>query len=84
MKIKWVEITNFRSIQNSKRFYLNSEFNILAGKNESGKSNVLKALKAFSDNRFETEDKCNYSDEDTSVKVCFMIENQEELENYYK
>lgn len=80
MKIKWVEITNFRSIQNSKRFYLNSEFNILAGKNESGKSNVLKALKAFSDNRFETEDKCNYSDEDTSVKVCFMIENQEELE----
>ncbi|MBZ8126077.1 ATP-dependent nuclease [Bacillus thuringiensis] len=83
MKIKWVEISNFRSIKNSKRFYLNSEFNILAGKNESGKSNVLKALKAFSDNKFEESDKCNYSDNDENsfVKVCFMLENQDELDN---
>ncbi|WP_144514791.1 ATP-dependent nuclease [Bacillus thuringiensis] len=82
MKIKWVEIENFRSIKNSKRFYLNSELSILAGKNESGKSNVLKALKAFSDNRFEEDDKCNYCDngEDPFVRVCFILENQEELE----
>ncbi|MEH6891857.1 AAA family ATPase, partial [Bacillus sp. JJ864] len=83
MRIKWVEIRNFRSIKNSKRFYLNSKFNILAGKNESGKSNVLKALKSFSDNKFIEEDKCHYSNEDPSVKVCFVVDGKEELENIF-
>lgn len=83
MRIKWVEIRNFRSIKNSKRFYLNSRFNILAGKNESGKSNVLKALKSFSNNKFTEEDKCHYSNEDPSVKVCFVVDGKEELENIF-
>ncbi|MGN4932372.1 ATP-binding protein [Bacillus thuringiensis] len=83
MRIKWVEIKNFRSIKNSKRFYLNSRFNILAGKNESGKSNVLKALKSFSDNNFIEEDKCHYSEGDPSVTVCFVIDSKEELKDIF-
>ncbi|QFQ28473.1 AAA family ATPase [Bacillus thuringiensis] len=83
MKIKWVEIENFRSIKDSKRFYLNSKLNILAGKNESGKSNILKALKSFSENEFNTEDKSHYSSENSLVKVCFIIEGQEELKEIF-
>ena len=48
MKLNRVEIKNFRSIENQKVIFDNN-CRILVGVNESGKSNVLKALKLLGD-----------------------------------
>ncbi len=47
MKIISCEIKNFRSIENMK-FNLEHDTKILVGLSETGKSNILKALKYFS------------------------------------
>lgn len=47
MKINWFRIQNFRSIVDSGKCYLDSGITVLAGKNESGKSNILRALECF-------------------------------------
>ncbi|WP_046178630.1 ATP-dependent nuclease [Domibacillus tundrae] len=73
MKIKWVKISNFRSITDTQTFYLNSELSILAGKNESGKSNILKALKAFGDNEFNENDFPQHFTGEPKVEVCFSV-----------
>jgi predicted ATP-dependent endonuclease of OLD family len=54
--INWVEIENFRSIKDSGKLYFNNDITILAGKNESGKSNILQALNCFSRNEFKDSD----------------------------
>lgn len=56
MTIEYVQIRNFRSIIDTKNIYLDNNLTVLAGKNESGKSNILKALECFSKNKFEEED----------------------------
>ncbi|MCU0095260.1 AAA family ATPase [Bacillus sp. OR9] len=56
MKIVWVRVKDFRSIQDTGRMYVDSNLTVLAGKNESGKSNVLRALEAFSNVNFSEED----------------------------
>ena len=48
MKLKSVRIKQFRSINDSGEFVIESAYTILAGKNESGKSNVMKALEKLS------------------------------------
>ncbi|MED4040373.1 ATP-dependent nuclease [Niallia taxi] len=55
MEIKWFEIKNYKSIKDSGRCYLNNNMNLLAGKNESGKSSILQALKAFYYDEFPEE-----------------------------
>ncbi|MEG7841771.1 AAA family ATPase [Bacillus mobilis] len=82
MRIKWIEIKNFRSIKDSGKFFLNSNISILAGKNESGKSNVLKALKAFGENKFREEDISQHLDntETSAIKIAFLV-TKEELNN---
>lgn len=82
MRIKWIEIKNFRSIKDSGKFFLNSNISILAGKNESGKSNILKALKAFGENKFREEDISQHLDntEKPSIKIAFLV-TKEELSN---
>ncbi|PJN48793.1 hypothetical protein PAEAM_56550 [Paenibacillus sp. GM1FR] len=55
MKLVWAQIKNFRSIRDSGKIYFNPNLTILAGKNESGKSNILKALDCFSKNVFDKE-----------------------------
>ncbi|MDD2321538.1 MAG: AAA family ATPase [Geobacteraceae bacterium] len=52
MKINWFRIENFRSIIDSGVCYLDSGITLLAGKNESGKSNILRALECFGVNDF--------------------------------
>lgn len=47
MKIKKIRIKNFKSIIDSGDCYLEDDLTILAGKNESGKSSILKALHCF-------------------------------------
>lgn len=56
MKLEWVRIKDFRSIEDTGRLYLDSKLTVLAGKNESGKSNILKALEAFSASKFSEGD----------------------------
>jgi predicted ATP-dependent endonuclease of OLD family len=48
MKLSRVDIKNFRSIQDLTIDFTESQFKILVGKNESGKSNILKALSLLS------------------------------------
>ena len=59
--IKRVEIQYFRSIYNVviKEF---SDFNMLSGKNDVGKSNVLKALNLFFNNRIDTKTEFVFSE----------------------
>ena len=58
--IKRIEIQYFRSIYNVtiKDF---SDLNMLSGKNDAGKSNVLKALNLFFNNRIDSETEFNFS-----------------------
>lgn len=56
MKVNWFEVRNFRSIVDSGRCYLSPEISILAGKNESGKTNILRALECFSKDNFKDSD----------------------------
>ncbi|BCB39511.1 hypothetical protein BCJMU51_4430 [Bacillus cereus] len=48
MKVEWVRIHGFRSIIDTGRLYIDPMLTVLAGKNESGKSNILRALDMFS------------------------------------
>ncbi|WP_163093569.1 ATP-dependent nuclease [Bacillus cereus] len=56
MKVNYVRVKNFRSISDTGNIYLDNNLTVLAGKNESGKSNVLKALEAFNNNKFTEDD----------------------------
>ncbi|PHD05736.1 hypothetical protein COF54_16910 [Bacillus toyonensis] len=56
MKVNYVRVKNFRSILDTGNLYLDNNLTVLAGKNESGKSNILKALEAFNNNIFTEED----------------------------
>ncbi|MCB5895953.1 MULTISPECIES: AAA family ATPase [Bacillus cereus group] len=56
MKIEWIRIKDFRSIIDSGKLYVDPMLTVLAGKNESGKSNILRALEVFSTGGFSTED----------------------------
>lgn len=81
MKLLWAEIRNFRSIKESGRIYFNERITILAGKNESGKSNILKALHSFSLNKFDSEYDYpleSFSDEAVpEVSLCFKLETED-------
>jgi predicted ATP-dependent endonuclease of OLD family len=55
MKLTFFEVENFRSIGSKTRCDVDSRITVLAGKNESGKSNLLHALKAFSTTFEETD-----------------------------
>ena len=58
MELKKVEIHGFRSIEEMEISFDNTNYKILVGKNESGKSNILNALNLLSgDVKFETKDK---------------------------
>jgi len=62
MRIKKFIIQNFRSIENSGEVNLEPEITVLIGKNESGKTNILKALESFNgDYEYTDGDLCIYS-----------------------
>ncbi|WJM07307.1 AAA family ATPase [Paenibacillus sp. PK1-4R] len=79
MKLSWFQIKNFRSIVDSGKCYINDNLTIFAGKNESGKSNILKALQAFQDNNFDKEyDFPNsLSAEPPEITICYSISEME-------
>ncbi|EJR78564.1 AAA family ATPase [Bacillus cereus] len=56
MKVEWIRIKDFRSISDTGKLYIDSMLTVLAGKNESGKSNILRALELFSTPNFSDED----------------------------
>ncbi|HDR7958963.1 AAA family ATPase [Bacillus sp. FSL L8-0642] len=75
MKVEWVRIKNFRSIKDTGKLYIDSSLTVLAGMNESGKSNILKALEAFSSKEFLHENYPEGVDRSSSptVEVSYKI-----------
>lgn len=61
MFIKKISIRNFRSIQNCSIDL--SDINILFGKNDAGKSNILKALNLFFNNMTDSQKHYNFEDD---------------------
>ncbi|MDA2068501.1 AAA family ATPase [Bacillus cereus] len=56
MFVEYIRIKNFRSILDSGNLYFDKNLTVLAGKNESGKSNIFKALECFSKDNLSVED----------------------------
>lgn len=56
MKLKAIQIKNYKSILDSNVCYINPELTIFAGKNESGKSNILTAIQHLSLGKFDKND----------------------------
>lgn len=78
MKIKEIKIKNFRSIIESETILIDDRITVLAGKNESGKTTILKALNAFGNDLFEEIDKPNgKTDANPTVIVKYEIVGKE-------
>ena len=56
IRINKININNYKSIYNSKDIVIEDRITVLAGKNESGKTNVLKALDTYYNDSFTEED----------------------------
>lgn len=84
LQLKLVKITGFRSIEDMELSFSKNGHKILVGKNESGKSNILKALSLLSGSENITEyDKKEQSNSDMCIKFFFDVE-QDTLNNTYK
>ena len=84
MKLDRIEIHNFRSIKDA-TINFDHHCRILLGKNEAGKSNVLKAIAAiFGDYKISSKDKRKKIDnEKTYLKLLKMLYTiHTELTNY--
>ena len=78
MKFKEVNIFGFRSIEEMKISFKESGHKVLVGKNESGKSNILKALNLLSKNaKLEATDKKEQYEETPHVRFSFDLEEEE-------
>ncbi len=91
MRIEKIRVQNFLSIKDSSEINFNEKTICLIGKNESGKTSLLRALQSFdSDSEFSIEDLCSYSDakrryergeielgEIESVTVWFRTDNED-------
>lgn len=74
MIIKYLTIRNFRGIDNLENLEI-SNLNTFVGKNDSGKSAILRALACFFDiKKFDTKDvfKGKPEDETTSIEISFL------------
>ncbi len=87
MKLYSFRIQNYKSIKDSGVCYVEDRITIFAGKNGSGKSNVLKALSKFSSNDFNfEEDNYNYDEDRPIITVTYKISENEitYIKNNYK
>jgi len=82
MKLKKFRIKNYKSIIDSGYCDLARDFTILVGKNESGKTAILEALRDFdkeldeiSENAFPIDENCG----EPSIEMCFEIVRDEML-----
>ena len=89
MKIKQIEIHNFRSIKSAK-FNLN-DYSLLIGENNAGKSNVFRALRIFYEDNLKYDEKTDFPKFDTDdneswleIEYITNSEEQETLKNEYK
>jgi len=73
MKLKFISIYNFRAIQELKQLEV-SNLSTFVGKNDSGKSSILKAIDCFfNENKFDQKDifKAKKNEEDTIIELSF-------------
>lgn len=56
LKVNKVRIKNYKSINDSGDIIIGDRITVLAGKNESGKTNILKALDTYYKDDFSVED----------------------------
>lgn len=87
MKLYSFRIQNYKSIKDSGICYTEEKITIFAGKNGSGKSNILEALNKFSTNDFDfDEDNYNYDFERPIITVTYRLNEKEiaYIKNNYK
>lgn len=74
IQLQSFHIKNYRSIKDTKKIEINDKVTILAGKNESGKTNVLNAiLTAYNDDFNDDDIPVNIQDADPIVKLSFKF-----------
>jgi len=82
MKIKTIKIHNFRSIE-EQSFDL-TDYSLLVGSNDSGKSNIIDAIRIFYDDlKFNEEKdfpKLTVKDEESWIEIKFLL-TEEEFDN---
>ena len=89
MKIKQIEIHNFRSIKSAK-FKLN-DYSLLIGENNAGKSNVFRALRIFYEDNLKYDEKNDFpkfstDDQESWIEIEYQTtpDEQETLKDEYK
>ncbi len=80
MKIKSIKIHNFRSIKDAK-FELN-DYNVLVGANNSGKSNVITALRIFYEDNIKFNEKFDFpkfetEDKESWIEIKYLLTDDE-------
>lgn len=70
MRVKKVLVQNFRSLKNSGEIDLNPYMTVIIGKNDSGKTNLLKAIESFKPEH-------HYLRDDLSYDIMMMYEKKE-------
>jgi len=85
LKLKSFRIKNFRSIEDTK-CQLADKITVLAGKNESGKTNILDALMTLNDEvEFKESDRPLNKEPDVDVRITFYFElNEDEKKHCLK
>lgn len=74
IKLQSFQIKNYRSIKDTKKIEISDKVTVLAGKNESGKTNVLNAILTAYNDDFEDDDiPVNIQDADPTVKLSFKF-----------
>lgn len=74
VKLQSFHIKNYRSIKDTKKVEITDKVTVLAGKNESGKTNVLNAILTAYNDDFEDDDiPVNIQDADPTVKLSFKF-----------
>lgn len=89
MKIKSIKIHNFRSIKDAE-FILN-DYNVLVGANNSGKSNILTALRIFYEDGIKFNEKIDFpkfhtDDRESWIEIEYLLTDEEfkNLKDEYK
>lgn len=76
MKIKKVRLKNYKSIKDGE--FEASDFNILIGKNNSGKSAILDAIRSYSNNRIKRNEVYGKDEsKETKIEVTFELSESE-------
>ncbi len=80
MKIKSIKIHNFRSIKDAE--FVLSNYNVLVGANNSGKSNILTALRIFYEDGIKFNEKKDFpqfqtDDEESWIEIEYLLTDDE-------